>query len=71
MCSGGSRADAGKCTREGKLPLWKRSVMLVLYRPGMMVGDVAIDMGSLISVGMMGLRKAESVVSRNRATPRM
>lgn len=31
--------------------------MSVLYRPGMMVGGVAIDMGSLISVGMMGFEK--------------
>lgn len=36
-----------------------------------MVGDVAIEMGSLISVGMMGLRKAGSVGSRNRPIPRM
>lgn len=31
--------------------------MLVLYRLGMMVGGVTIDMGFLISVGMMGFEK--------------
>lgn len=51
--SGGSSADMEKLTREAKFPPQKSSMMHVFCRPGMMVGDVDIDMGSLISIGMM------------------
>ena len=60
MGSGGSRADMEKWTREEKFPLHKSSMMFVLCTPGMTGGDVDTDMGSPISIGMMGSQKGRA-----------